>query len=363
MTTPALQRLREKFPHSRITLLTHEKLAPLWEHHPAIDGVVSFSSGENPWSMARRLRAENFDAALVLPNSPRSALEVWLARIPRRIGYARPWRDWLLTQAVPNRPGHVPMRKRSIGEINRLIRLPPSDPALAARITSDASAHQIHEYLHLVGALGANSEPLPPRLRVMPAEIASAVAKFGLQPQGNAGDASPCFGLNPGAEYGPAKRWPSERFIAAACELQRRTQCRWLIFGGQSDKQLATEIATGIKAGLTGSAALQPPLSLAGETTLRELCALLSHCRVLLTNDTGPMHVAAALGTPVIGLFGSTSPELTGPGLPGDPSHTLLNAKAPCSPCFQRSCPIDLRCLTGISVESVIQALQRIELS
>ena len=98
-------------------------------------------------------------------------------------------------------------------------------------------------------------------------------------------------------------------------------------------------------------------LNLAGQTSLRELMALLKLCRVLLTNDTGPMHVAAALGTPVVVPFGSTSPELTGPGLPGDPRHRLLKSDAPCSPCFLRECPIDFRCMNGISVERVVEAV------
>jgi heptosyltransferase-2 len=97
--------------------------------------------------------------------------------------------------------------------------------------------------------------------------------------------------------------------------------------------------------------------NLAGKTSLRELMALLKLCRVLLTNDTGPMHVAAALGTPVVVPFGSTAPELTGPGLPGDPRHRLLKSAAPCSPCFRRTCPIDLRCLTGIAPDRVIEAV------
>jgi heptosyltransferase-2 len=94
-------------------------------------------------------------------------------------------------------------------------------------------------------------------------------------------------------------------------------------------------------------------------TSLEELCAALKLCRLLLTNDSGPMHVAAALGTPVVVPFGSTSPELTGPGLPGDGRHQLLRANAPCSPCFLRECPIDFRCMNGISVEQVVEAALR----
>src|SRR5439155_25180202 len=118
-----------------ITLLTHEKLAALWEQHPSIDATMTFASDESLWSIASRLRSRNFEAALVLPNSPRSALEVWLARIPCRIGYARPWRNWFLTQVIPTRPGHVEMRKRSVDEINRLVHLPLVQP----RSTPDPS--------------------------------------------------------------------------------------------------------------------------------------------------------------------------------------------------------------------------------
>ena len=159
------------------------------------------------------------------------------------------------------------------------------------------------------------------------------------------------LGLNPGAEYGPAKRWPAESFAAVAREVSRKMpECLWLAFGGAGDRALCGDIAR-----LAGDRVL----NLAGKTSLRELMALLKLCRVVLTNDSGPMHVAAALGTPVVVPFGSTSPELTGPGLPGDPRHQLLKSAAPCSPCFRRTCPIDFRCMTGIGPERVIEAVCR----
>jgi heptosyltransferase-2 len=187
---------------------------------------------------------------------------------------------------------------------------------------------------------------LPPQLVVTPEEIEAVKKKFSL------GEVKrPFFGLNPGAEYGPAKRWPVDKFIAAARDVQNRTRCTWLVFGVKADAPLAHRIESAIPS---------PPsaiLDLAGKTSLRELMALLKICRVLLTNDSGPMHVAAALGTPVIVPFGSTSPELTGPGLPDDPQHRPLKSDAPCSPCFLRECPIDYRCLNGISVERVVEAV------
>lgn len=352
MTTPALQRLREALPASHITLLTHEKLDALWQRHPSFDAILTFAANESPWSVGRRLRAEHFDAALVLPNSPRSALEVWLARIPERIGFARPWRNWLLNRTLPPRLGRVPMRKRSAGEIRRLV-LAEGNANFSLRnnlrTTPGSTAHQMHEYLHLAAALGANPEPVSPLLAVAAEEIEAAESKFDLRAV-LAGE-RPVFGLNPGAEYGPAKRWPPQMFLAAAREIQKRTKCLWLLFGGKAEAQMA--------AGMTAAfgAASCEARNLAGLTSLRELCALLKRCRVLLTNDTGPMHVAAALGTPVVALFGSTSPELTGPGLPGDARHRLLTCAPDCSPCFRRACPIDLRCLTGISVERAVEAV------
>jgi heptosyltransferase-2 len=357
MTTPALLRLRERFPHAHIALLTPEKLADLWINHPAVNETMSFAPGESIFSVGRILRRvgssrcddrtaqravpTKFNLALVLPNSPRSAIESWLAGIPKRIGYARPWRNFFLTQTITPRPDAVKMHKRSVAEIQTLISQTPD-----ARRQTPASAHHIYDYLYLVDALGANPEPIAPQLFVAPDEIEAAKRKFGLEKI-----TQPVFGLNPGAEYGPAKRWPVERFIAAVQEIQKRTNCIWLIFGGKGDVAIANRIESE-----TQNSKFRTQ-NLAGKTSLRELMALLKLCRVLLTNDSGPMHVAAALGTPVVVPFGSTSPELTGPGLPGDPRHRLLKSDAHCSPCFLRECPIDFRCLNGITVERVVEAV------
>ncbi|MCU0787562.1 MAG: lipopolysaccharide heptosyltransferase II, partial [Verrucomicrobia bacterium] len=175
-----------------------------------------------------------------------------------------------------------------------------------------------------------------------------ALSKFAIAPDRR------WLGLNAGAEYGPAKRWPKDRFVSVAQAVQQRTGCSVLIFGGPGDAEVAADIA----------ARVRNPNShvhnVAGRTSLRELMALLTRCRVLLTNDTGPMHVAAALGVPVVVPFGSTSPELTGPGLPGDPQHRLIKSNAPCAPCFLRVCPIDFRCLNGIAVDQVVNAVLEI---
>jgi len=343
MTTPALLRLRERFPGAHIALLTHEKLADLWQHHPAVDAVMTFSGGDSVWQVANRLREEKFHIGLACPNSHRAALELWLARIPRRVGYAAPIRNWFLTDRVRPREAFVRMRKRTTAEIRRLIR----SPETVSKESEPAVRHHIYHYLHIAALLGANPEPLPPNLETSEAEVQAVKQKFELSAD------TLWFGMNPGAEYGPAKRWPKERFIAAAIEAQRCAKCRWLIFGGAADIPLATEISAALQHQFPST----PALNLAGKTTLRELCALLKLCRLLLTNDSGPMHVAAAVGTLVVAVFGSTSPELTGPGLPGDSRHRLLRAAVPCSPCFLRECPIDFRCMLRVEVGQVVEAI------
>lgn len=347
MTTPALLRLREKFPTAHIALLTPEKLADLWLHHPAVNEIISFRAKESSLSIGKKLRAEKFDLALVLPNSPRSALEVFLAGIPQRIGYARSWRNFFLTQSVASRIGAVKMHKRSATEIHQLISKTPD-----VRPKIPPTAHQIHEYLHLAAVLGANPEPLAPALHVTPTELGDAQKRFQIDEKIN------WFGINSGAEYGPAKRWPADKFLFMAREVAAWTG-GWgvILFGGKNDVPMVEKIEREFWS-VANQWKFRPKLvNVAGRTSLRELMALLKSCRVLLTNDTGPMHVAAALGTPVVVPFGSTSPELTGPGLPGDSRNVLLKSDAPCSPCFLRECPIDFRCMNGISVERVVTAV------
>jgi heptosyltransferase II len=347
MTTPALQRLREAYPGVTITLVTPLKLADLWKHHPCVDDLLTFAKGETIFQVGRRIRWGNFDLGIVFPNSPRSAIELWWGKVPRRFGYARPWRNFFLSDRV-GEPDDLPkMRKRSVGEIKRLV----ATPVQQLRIPPEA--HHAHHYLRLVAAVGADPTPLPPLLHVTPEEVALFTKRFGVTYS-----REPVFGLNPGAEYGPAKRWPADRFITAAVDLHKQVGCRWIIFGGLAEKPLADEIAAGIRNAL-GAGAEGMVVNAAGETTLRELCAGLKTCRLLITNDTGPMHVAAALGTPVIVPFGSTSPELTGPGLPGETRHALIKSTAGCSPCFLRECPIDFRCMQTIEPKMVVEAAQR----
>jgi heptosyltransferase-2 len=339
MSTPALMRLRQARPAARLVLLSPEKLAGLWERQPFADEVLTFAPSESIWQIARRLRERKFSIGLAFPNSLRSALELRLAGIPARVGVARRGRSLVLTQTVLPPPAAFQMRKRAVREIRRRIRSGvPADPYPAA-------AHHVRHYLLLAAALGASPEPMPPRIEVSEEEMARVRGKFGLALL----PGRPWFGLNPGAEYGPAKRWPAERFAEAACALQAKTRCRWVIFGGLGDRRAAESLAAGIT-----RAVGETPLNLAGRTSLRELAAALKICDLVVTNDSGPMHLAAAVGSAVAAVFGSTSPELTGPVF--SPRARVICCHAPCAPCFRRECPIDLRCLRGIETENVVSA-------
>src|SRR5258705_9683797 len=206
MTTPALMRLREAHPSADITLLTPSKLAELWTSHPAIDAVMPVEPGETLFQTARRLREGRFDTAIVFPNSPRSALEVFFARVPERIGLARRWRTWALTKPVTPRAQEVDTRRRSASEVRRLVREQSTKP----RDAYPDATHQIFDYLHIAAALGVDPTPLAPVVTVQTDEVAAARKRFG------ATEGRRFFGLNAGAEYGPAKRWPVERFAEAA---------------------------------------------------------------------------------------------------------------------------------------------------
>jgi len=348
MTMPAVERLRQASPHAQIDLVTPEKIAPLWENSPMVNSVISIPQGSNLSAVAQQLRARRYDVSVVFPNSIRAALESVLGRVPRRIGYRGQWRRWFLTDPITPSRGCAVMRKKTVGEINRLIREPGG---IAVSLARTSAGHQMHHYLRLVATLGASPEPLPPRVWLTDVEVAAFADKFELA---NLNPGRPWLGMNPGAEYGPAKRWPWERFVATALRVHEQTGGRWLIFGGVKDKDIAAQIERAL-----GRTADHAPaaINLAGRTSLRELSAGLKLCSVVLSNDTGPMHLAAAVGTRVVGIFGSTDSGLTAPGLPEGGDHLLLQSRVPCSPCFLTECPIDFRCMSGFGVDQVVAAV------
>ena len=329
MTMPAVQRLREFAPESHITLLCPGKLHDLWRHNPYIDEIIPFGQKAN----VKALREREFDVAIIFPNSLRSAWECKRAHIPRRVGFSGHWRWFLLTDIVRQSRSERPVYEtRSVAGSTFKVKVFRS------------IRHQSLHYLDIIAHLGGNPEPVPPRIFLAVEEM-PALNKFMRD------DGRPVLALNAGAEYGPAKRWLPERFAETAIKVSERTDCRWLIVGGHGDVAIAASIEEKLRAAKLEEDTV---VNVAGKTTLLELCALLTFCKVLLTNDTGPMHIAAAIGTPVVSVWGSTSPELTGPL--GD-NNVAIRQPVECSPCFLRECPIDFRCMNRVQVDDVVNAV------
>lgn len=329
MTMPAVQRLRELHPRAYIALACPEKLHDLWRHNPFLTEVIPFRRGAD----IPTLRQAEFDLAVIFPNSFRSAWECYRAKIPRRVGFEGHWRRRLLTDIVAEPRSEVPIHER----------VAVADRTFAVKHFA-SMRHQAHRYLDLVAYLGGNRDLVQPKIYLRFDEL-PPLSKFFRD------DGRPLIAINPGAEYGPAKRWMPTRFAEVAIRVSQQFNCRWLIVGGPGDRDLARGIADALAAANMDADAI---INVAGQTTLAELCVLLKRCRLCLTNDTGPMHIAYALGTPIIAIFGSTAPELTGPL--GDRS-CVIRQPVECSPCFLRECPIDFRCMTRITVDQVVDAV------
>jgi heptosyltransferase II len=296
MSVPAIRRLKRGRPDLRLTVLTRSKLADFWRLVPEVDELITIDPGDSVFRVAAKIR-DKFEVAIVFPNSVRSAIETWLAGIPRRVGYSRPWRDFFLNQFIPEASRPAPLR------------------------------HQTGHYLRMVDRIGANLEEALSQGNLLSPEATLA-------------------GLCPGAEYGPAKRWTE--FGSAAQQLSERHGLHWLIFGTAREKPLAAEIITKLERNAT---------DLTGRTSLLELATQLRRCRLLLTNDTGTMHLSAFLGVPTVAIFGSTEPQLTGPTGEG---HVVIRHHVECSPCFLRECPLDFRCMKAVTVEEAVSAVESV---
>ncbi|MDD5676422.1 MAG: lipopolysaccharide heptosyltransferase II [Kiritimatiellae bacterium] len=264
MTMPAIQAWRRAHPGARLVMLVKPKLKPLWTLHPAVDEVWELPPGVRALAaMVRAVRARKFETAFVLPHSFRSALVPFLARVPRRIGPPGHGRDWMLTQVIASGPGA-------------------------------GHEHQCYEYSGLLGAECGNEAP---RLRLTLELVARAGALLGTSETG-------WIAVMPGAAYGPAKRWPAERFAAAGRLLKGRLKCNIVALGSAEERALCEAVAHGVGPG---------SLNLAGQTAIPELAAVLAKCVLALTNDSGGMHLATAMGVPVVSVFGITDPARTGP--------------------------------------------------
>ena len=294
MSVPAVRAIKRARPDAHITILTPEKIAAVWRLLPEVDEVLSLGKMSLPAVRAVLRRQAPFDTGVIFPNSLRSAFELWLGGVPRRVGYSGHQRGWLLNQLVK------PIERQG----------PPP--------------HQVEHYLDLARSLGA--QPSVGGIAISDARPAKPAARYGL-----------C----PGAEYGPAKRWLPQRFAETAAAIGGH----WTLFGTSKDSAVGEEIAAAL--GDAGTNRI-------GLTTLGELIDELRECALLLTNDTGTMHLATLLGVPVVAVFGSTEPRLTGPL---GSRNIVVRHQVECSPCFLRECPLDFRCMKVVTSAEVVEKI------
>jgi len=302
MSVPAVRAIKKGRPDAHVTILAPEKIAPIWKLVSEVDEILSLPN-KSLFSAVRLIgRQESFDVAILFPNSLRVAFEVW--GVPRKVGYRGHARGWLLNQIVrePRRPG------------------PPE--------------HHATRFLRIADDCGADVDLVRDAKQVLSETSHVQDQKL--------------LGLCPGAEYGSAKRWLPERFAEAAVAVSAHSKVKWILLGVKDDESIGETIA-----GALG----ENCVNRIGQTTLDQLIEELRRCRLLLTNDTGTMHLAALLGVPVVAVFGSTEPALTRPLGNG---HVILRHHVECSPCFLRECPIDSRCMKAVSVPEVVDAVMSI---
>ncbi len=322
MFEPSLRGLRRLFPKAALSLLVQPAVAELFRAHPDVDDMVLYDAKgrhaglSGKWTLAGDLRRAGYDLAVLFQNAFEAALLAFLAGIPRRYGYATDGRSLLLSQPVA-----VPDRR--------------------------ASLHQVRYYWDLLKPLGLTGEPDGPRLHLSPQEERGIAHRLG---QAGISDGDVVIGLNPGSTYGSAKRWLPDRFADTAERLSRWVgqsegrKAAVAIFGAKGEETLGREIAARLSA---------PVAVLSGATTIRELMAAVKRCSLLVTNDTGPMHIASAFNVPVTAVFGPTDWRTTAPF--GD-HHVLVRTPVDCAPCLLRECPIDHRCMTGVASTQVYEA-------
>ena len=309
MALPVLRAIRRAHPEDPLAVLARGRAASLFRAEGSAGAVLERGSLLQD---VGTLRSGHFAEAWLLPNSFRSAVAPFLARIPERIGYATDHRSALLTRS-------------------------PGEP--------DRSAHQLRDYDGLLRSRGIEPDPGPPRLPVPPA--AAELAREALERAGVAGE-KPLVLLCPGAAFGWTKRWPAERFgLLSDGLIARGYACAVVIGPGEEDL-----------AARAGSTASNPLPVLGQDLDPIGLAALLAAARLAVANDSGPSHLAAAVGTPVVALFGPTDPGRTSPS--GAPVE-VLDRFVFCSPCFLKECPYGHECLREITVEMVIEAAERLD--
>jgi len=323
MALPALQAVRKRFPQAEIAILALPYVADIYRGQGVADELIAYDrKGQHAGiqgreQLAAELKAKNFATALLLQNAFDAAWIAWRAGIPERIGYDCDARGLLLTNAIrAPRAGEIP-------------------------------AHEMFYYLELVKRAGwIDALPDVSEISLLVTDEQTLRAEEKLQSFG-ARRGAMRVAVGAGASYGSAKCWPPERFAAAINRLMRERKAEIILFGTLAEAAVSAAIQAGLD---------QAVLDLTGKTEIAELPALLSRCTVFLGNDSGAMHVAAAVGLPVVAVFGPTDPWGTAPVTA---RCTIVQEKPYCSPCFLRKCPTDHRCMTAVAPQTVSDGVLR----
>jgi heptosyltransferase II len=322
LALPALRAVRNRFHDAEIIILARPYVADIYRDQQICDQLIVYDSANahagfiGRERLAAELRAQKFDVALLLQNAFDAAWLAWRAQIPERIGYARDGRSLLLTKsvAVP-KSGEIP-------------------------------AHEKFYYLELLRRAGW-IDCLPDESFIsLHVPEQSRLRAEGFLAQAGVGKHSLRIAIGAGASYGSAKCWPPFRFAELANWLQSQADCDVILFGTPSEAAVTSAIAAAMR---------KSPVDLTGKTAIADLPALLSHCHLFIGNDSGAMHVAAAVGLPVVAVFGPSDPDGT---TPVTPRCTIVQQKPYCSPCFLRHCPTDHRCMLKVSVDMVESAVK-----
>jgi len=322
MSLPALRALKRRFPQAKISILAKPWVADLYRREPFCDEIILYTARDlgEKWRVARDLAERKFDCAILLQNAFEAAAIAWAAGIPERIGYARDGRSALLTRAIA-----VPRA----GEI------PPHERFYYLELLRRAG---------IIESISGNGAPDGDAIRL---DGAAAACEAGLVRFRELGFDRAVIGVSPGAAFGTAKRWLPERFAEAAARVAKELDAAVAIFGSNDERELCAEVALA-----TSVATGVPAKNFAGETTLAEFIELAAACRVYLTNDSGAMHIASALGVPTVAVFGPTNDVTTGPT---GPLARVVREPVECSPCQKRECPIDHRCMTRVPAARVAE--------
>jgi len=319
MATPALARLRRAYPQARITLMVRPWVAAVYEHNPDVDQLWVHDDATSLsafWKAVRMIRGGRFTIGLALPNSFRAAALLYLGQIRYRYGFRRHRRGWLLNRGVE-----------------------PDAELL--------EGHQVFYYLRLIEELSGKSAD-PVKLVLNPGqiereEIRRLLAQRGLD------RGRPLIGLAPGSINSNAKRWPADRFAAVGERLAEKTGAEILLLGSMKEKDVMDRVAARSKV---------PMHAVGEELNLAQLIALIERLSGMICNDSGAMHLGAALRVPTVAIFGPTTHTNTYPYSPS--AVVVRKADVECAPCELRECPIDHRCMTGVTPEEVFEAFKKV---